>query len=115
MLELNGLSVRITRGDTAALAVTLTGDVPPNGSRAIVTLKRAVGTAAIWEKRLSVQDGVVSITLAHEDTNITPGEYRWDMRLIMYAANGLPAEIITPFTPQPWRVLEVVGDVPPNA
>ncbi|MEG1892072.1 MAG: hypothetical protein RSB91_05425 [Clostridia bacterium] len=105
MLALNELNIRITRGDTAWLMIQLSGDVPADGTEAVITLKRGqLEATPIWVKREQVRGGVVTLRLANEDTELPLGAYRWDMRLKM------DGEIVTPFTPRRFEVVEAVGD-----
>lgn len=107
MFTVSGRDITISRGDTGTLTVTLTGDVPDDGTVALVTLRRDVNkTDAVWEKRISILDGAIVIPLTKADTDIPWFDYVWDIRLLYQ--NG---DIYTPFEPALFRVCEVVGDV----
>ena len=105
MLKVDKGSVMVSRGDTGNLTVQFDGDVPQDGTLALVTVKKnPVKTEFLWEKRLTVQGGRIDIRLNTEDTNFPPDKYYWDVRLLR------GAEIFTPVEPQPFTVLEVVGN-----
>ena len=107
MFSVNGNNITISRGDTGALTVTLTGDVPADGTIALVTVREDINmAAAVWEKRIEINDGTMVIPILSEDTDIPPMDYYWDIRLLYQ--NG---DIYTPFAPALFRVCEVVGDV----
>ncbi|MEG2252427.1 MAG: hypothetical protein RSC98_05245 [Clostridia bacterium] len=105
MLQLDGLMICVTRGDTAWLTLRFEGLVPSDGTEAWATLKRHVGDAVpIWKKRLVVVGGAVTLRLTTADTELPFGLYRWDLRLRM------DGETLTPFSPQIFEIAEVVGD-----
>ena len=107
MFTVNGKDVVISKGDTGKITVTFTGEVPENGTVALVTLRESVNKCeAVWEKRVAVHDGVIVIDLSSEDTDIPFFSYVWDIRLIY--ENG---DIYSPFPPAKFTVCEVVGDV----
>lgn len=112
-------NISITRGDTATLELTFTGDVPGENDRVIASLKKNPKKAdEIWEKELELygsgtgDDGEPYTTylleLASADTEGQAfGGYFWDLR-ILYA----DGQITTPFPPAAFNVLEVVTDLP---
>ena len=106
MFSLSGLDISITKGDTGTVAVTLTGEVPPNGTIALVSVKkRPNSNNLIWEKRFPIQDGAFSFDLTQADTELSPARYWWDIRLL-YESGA----VFTPMEPSAFIILEVVGD-----
>ena len=104
MLTINGFQITVSRGDTGSVTLNFSGDAPADGVTAVVTLKQKVEAAApVWEKRLTILGGGVTFELTRQDTDHAPGVYFWDVRLV----NG--DSVLTPLTPQPFRILEVVG------
>lgn len=112
----NGIS--ITRGDTAGLEITFTGDAPEGNDTVLATLKKSARKdSAIWQKELELTESGVSqssafstytLELNSEDTLDLPfGSYLWDIR-ILYS----DGQITTPFAPAAFNVLEVVTDLP---
>lgn len=105
MIDIHGTEICISRGDTASISFCLSGNVPSDGTIAIVTLKKHVGAEnKLWEKRLTVSGGQVALTLGSADTDLAPGDYTYDLRLVS------ADEVITPLPPQLFRVIGVVGD-----
>lgn len=106
MLNATNREVTVSKGDTGSLIIRFSGDVPPDGTEVLVTLKKTAAAAkALWEKRLIALDGQTLVRLATEDTSLPPGVYSWDVRLLW------AGEVITPAPPRPFIILEVVGDV----
>lgn len=109
MLEVQGTSVKISRGDTARIVIEL-DTAPAKDTKALVTLKRRPGMEheAMWEKQLDVEGNQITLDLNSEDTNHKPGVYWWDVRLTGTAENE--RELVqTVFLPAPFEVIEVVG------
>lgn len=108
MLNVEGLKISISRGDTGSITVTFTGqDTPPDGTIAQVTLQKTIDSEdQIWEKRLTVSSGRVTIPFYTEDTNLTRGKYCWCLRLLY--ANG---DVYTPMEePQVFIILAANGE-----
>ena len=105
MIRTNGHEMIVSRGDTASVTMNFSGDVPEDGTTAVITLKKSTRAQAnVWEKRLTVEDGAVVMELENEDTDLEPGTYMWDVRLLMDGG-----KVYTPIRPAPFTVLEVVG------
>lgn len=103
----NSTMMAVSKGDSGYFTVTITGDVPPNGTEAIFTIKRKLDGQASLIKHLSLVDGEVLIELSSQDTNkLDPGKYFWDLRIIISET-----EVATPVPPSLFQVLGVVGDV----
>ena len=103
----NSTMMAVSKGDSGYFTVTITGDVPANGTEALFTVKKNLGGRASLIKHLSVIDGEVLIELTSQDTNkLEPGKYYWDLRIIFSET-----EVATPVPPSLFQVLEVAGDV----
>lgn len=107
MLNVDGLDIAITRGDTGQFTITFTGDdKPENGCVVIISLKKTkTSTYPQWEKRLTVSNDTVTVTLTSTDTDQAFGQYWWDARIIFRDGT-----VYTPMNPASFRVLEVIGD-----
>lgn len=108
MLEVNGLKISVSRGDTGSITVTFTGqDTPPDGTIALVVLQKTLDSPEpVWEKRLEIASGRVTIPFYTEDTNHPHGRYYWCLRLLY--ANG---DVYTPMErPQVLDILPASGE-----
>lgn len=108
MLEVNGLKISVSRGDTGSVTVTFTGqDTPPDGTIALVVLQKTMDCPEpIWEKRLTVLNGRVTIPFFSGDTNFLRGMYCWCLRLLY--ENG---DVYTPMEkPQAFEILAASGE-----
>ena len=108
MLDLKGLNIFVSKGDTGNITVTFTGeDTPPDNTIALVTVKKTADREEhIWEKELTVTNARVVIPLRTVDTDLAYGRYYWDLRLLY--DNG---DVYTPMKPAEFRVVETIGDV----
>lgn len=105
MLEVRGLDIRISQGDTATILIGLQNEEPIEGE-AVITLKRNVGDRMnVWEKRVHIVDNEVPVYLESADTNLPARVYWWDVRLLLDGA------VQTPWKPHRLEVMEAIGDV----
>lgn len=107
MLNINGQSIEVTRGDTGAFTVTFTGtDAPEDGAVVQFSIKKTrTSENVLIEKNLTVASHIIYITLLPEDTNLPFGQYWWDVR-ILYRDGS----VYTPMIPASFKVLEVIGN-----
>lgn len=107
MLNVEGNDIDITKGDTGQYTISFTGaDKPEDGCVVLVSLKKTkTSQTPIWEKRLTVADDRVVVTLTSADTDIAFGQYWWDARILFRDGT-----IYTPMAPASFKVLEVIGD-----
>lgn len=107
MLNVDGLDIGITRGDTGQFTITFTGDdKPENGCVILVSLKKTkTSTYPLWEKRLIVNNDTITVTLTSADTDLAFGQYWWDARITFRDGT-----IYTPMAPASFKILEVIGD-----
>lgn len=107
MLDIRGLDIYISRGDTETLVVDFECDVPPDNTQVIMTLKRYPNNSnALWVKNAVVKNGSFTVRFSSSDTNFTPSIYKYDIKLVYE-----DGEIYTPMLPADFHILEVVGDV----
>jgi len=96
MIAINGLTIKIHKGNAAGFQLHLTGEeLPEDGTniRFRVRKNENYNNPAI-EKNVPIQNGIVDIDLYPEDTaNLTPGEYHWNLA-VMYDGDD------------PWTLLE---------
>lgn len=84
MLEVDGLKISISRGDTGSVTVTFTGeDTPADGTVAQIELMRTMDSPdPLWVKQLTVSSGRVTIPFFAEDSDYPRGMYCWILRLL---------------------------------
>ncbi len=120
MFEIKGRRIRLTRGDTAEILIRAEGVTFEPEDRAIFTVKEEADERRPKVEKVvtPAQDGLCTILLESEDTaDMRPGAYVWDIRFALGCTldgEGQiqnAASVITPFAPQPFEVLEAVGDV----
>lgn len=120
MFEIKGRRIRLTRGDTAELIVAATGTAFTAEDRAVFTLKREARNREVLVRLPVVPDadGRCVFALQSADTgSLEPGTYWWDVRFVLGAKLDEAGDVtdgtavVTPFAPQPFEVLEAVGDV----
>ena len=109
MVEVNGLKISISRGDTGSVTINFTGqDAPADGVVALVVLQKTQDSEKpIWEKEITIEDSKAVIAFRTEDTrNLSRGKYCWCLRLLY--PNG---DIYTPMRkPQEFEVLPANGE-----
>lgn len=108
MLEINGKNIEVSRQDTGQFTVTFSGqDKPEDGATILVSLKKTKNSdKPIWEKRYTVADDVITVTLTSQDTDLAFGQYWWDARILFRDGT-----VFTPMLPASFKVVEVIGDV----
>lgn len=104
------MGITISRGDTAAVEITISGDTPQDSNDVVVaSLKQsAEQKRCIWRKELQkISEDTWILVIDSEDTiNLPFREYAWDLR-ILYADGN----VTTPFSPQPFVVSPVITDI----
>ena len=100
-------AISITRGDSAGITFTFTGDTPSESDSVILAVKKNVNSKTeIFRKALTRNDDAsYSVSFDPDDTEDLPfgSFYRWDLR-ILYADGS----VVTPISASPFVVMEVV-------
>lgn len=110
VVDEKNMAITITRGDTATLEVSFSGDAPGQEDLVIASLKRGVGKGKALKEwtLLREENGQYLMQIKSEDTEPLPfGEYAWDLRIIYN-----DGQITTPFAACPFVVSAVVTDLP---
>lgn len=101
--------IEVSRGDTAVLRIDLSGRDLPEGTDAVFTVKQNISDEEpVLQKRFNASDEVLSIVLTSQETNLEPGVYYWDVRLLIPLESG-GYEVYTPMEYAAFVVLDVVG------
>lgn len=107
MYSVDNLNITLTRGDSAALELTFTGeDAPAAGDLVALALKPNPRVPeAKWEKTAEPdEEHKVLFRFLPEDTQDLPfGTYWWDVRI--FYSDGA---VVTPVAPHRFNVVEVV-------
>lgn len=99
------LNVVASRGDSDMREFLLHGnDIPDSGITALVTLKKTLNSAAIWQKRIPVINQRFNVVFSSEDTNLAVGKYYWDIRLLFDDGS-----VTTPLDVSSFKIVDVVG------
>ncbi len=110
MVVINGYDIELSRGDTLALRIDLSGRDLPEGSDGVMTIKKHIRSdEVVLQKRFNASDEKLDIVLSPEDTNLEPGVYCWDVRLQIPSELG-GYEVYTPMEYASFVVLPVVGE-----
>ncbi len=110
MIRTNGYDVELTSGDDLFLRIDLEGRDLPEGSQAVMTVKKSVrDLSPLIEKIVDASGEILTLHLTHEETALAPGSYFWDVRLIIPAGDG--CEVYTPMEYAALVILEAVGQV----
>lgn len=109
MVRFDGYNIELTRGDTLMIRIDLFGRDLPEGTQAVLTVKKNVRSA---EKLIcewfDASQEALSICLTPEKTDLPPGVYVWDVRLRIPLADG-SFEVVTPMDYAAFAVLSAVG------
>lgn len=117
MFSVEGMHISLSVGDTGAVKITETGHTFTSGDKAIFTVRGGDGTAVIEEPHDIEADGsFVQYFLNNDTDRFAPGNYTWDVRYVInpyYEGERITSgdQVITPFLPQPFTLLSVVGRV----
>lgn len=110
MVKIDGCDIQLSRGDSLFLRIDLAGRDLPDGTDAIFTVKKNVKNDEILiQKRVNASAEVVSILLSSRETDLPPGVYYWDLRLLIPLPSG-GYGVETPMDYAAFVVTEVVGD-----
>ena len=119
MLDVNGLCVRITRGDSGLLTIRTRGNHAfTERDRAVFTVRRRGGGVLMCTVLTPDGRGQVQVPFESKETEgFKPGMYEWDIRYVLDAVIGEDGtvsggrEVITPMRPGEFEVLKAVGKV----
>lgn len=109
MLEVKGQNILLTRGDTAALTLTLEGDYVPDGTEMKFTIKKApTDSRALVMKTVETESNRAVLALEPGDTQqLQPGQYVYDVRVKAALAEGVTGT----YTPMIYGVFQLLDNV----
>lgn len=125
MFDVEGTTIRMSRGDTGAVRFRVTAkykgtDTPYNfgeNDRAVFSIKDSTGSL-VKEKYCPIVDNAYIVVFYNADTDtVSPGNFSWDVRYVInpyYNSAGKIVDgdqVVTPTMPQTMNLLSVVGDI----
>lgn len=116
MFDVNGRTIRISRGDTGLIRFAAEGIELTEKDLCVFTVKRRSG-GAVMQKVIEPEENAYLIPFTNADTEIPVGDYEWDIRIALDAQTDGTGrvtggrEIITPWPPATLRIAKAVGNV----
>ena len=121
MFSVDGYSITLSRGDTAAFRINISfnGDYTPEATdRVLFTIKDGSGQIVKQKIYALDENNGFNVYLYNDDTDdLSVASYRWDIRYVIhpyYDPSGKIADgdqVITPELPMGITLLSVVGDI----
>lgn len=115
-VDMTRSAIELTRGDTGAVTISVTGYTFGPDDRALFSIKS--GGQIIKQRAYELVNNEFTVTFYNADTeNLAPGSYSWDVRYVInpyYSEDGNIIDgdqIITPNEPMTVTVLQAVGDI----
>lgn len=105
MLNIVGLYIEINRGNAAGLTFHFEGeDAPEDGTEVVFQVASRCHTEEpLIEKRLTVEDGTITVSFVPEDTKqLAPGLYYWNA-CIQYENGEEPWTVL-----RDWQQLQIL-------
>lgn len=111
MYRIDGYDIELTRGDSLSLRIDLKGRDLPEGTEAVLTVKKRVRDAQpVLVKRCDASGEILTVALETQETDIAPGTYVWDVRVCIPREDGT-VEVVTPMEYAALTILNAVGTV----
>ena len=118
VFNVEGKSIRLTAGDTAAIVINVGGYTFTENDAVIFTIKSTSGDVVIYRECHPDANGDILVCFYNSETEgWGAGVYRWDIRAVIHAYRDATGKIvngdqvITPFEPQTFELLAPVGTV----
>lgn len=110
MVMINGMGIRVTRGDSVRFTIHLTGRELPDGTMKLFSVKKRAWQheQPAIELYIPVLGNDVEVILPPDMTDIVAGEYVWDLRVMEDSDEG--TEVLTPMEYASFEVMEAIGD-----
>lgn len=117
MFSVDGTKITLSRGDTGAFKITVSGYTFGENDRCVFTIKSGNGQI-VKQRAYPMVDNAFTVTLFNSDTDsFNPGGYTWDVRWVInpyYDSSGKVVDgdqVLTPSNPMELNLLTVVGDI----
>ena len=80
MLVIHKHEIHIPRGEPGSFDIQYTSEPPADGTRILFSVKKDEDDeTALIEKVMEAADGKITVELTSEDTDLEPGNYKWDL------------------------------------
>lgn len=80
MLVIHNKEIYIPKGEPGSFYIRYTSEPPADGTKVLFSVKKDEDDEnALIEKLMEVTDGKVTVELDSSDTNLEPGNYKWDI------------------------------------
>lgn len=80
MLVIHKREIHIPKGETDSFNIEYTSDPPVDGTILVFSVKKTEeDPEPVIEKSLIVMDGKATVELLGDETDLEPGEYKWDL------------------------------------
>jgi len=117
MFIVDGNTISLSRGDTGAIQIDVTGYTFGSDDRALFSIKAGNGQV-VKQKAYQMVNNSFTVTFFNSDTDtLNPGSYSWDVRYVIHpyydeAGNIVDGnQVLTPNLPMQCNLLTVVGDI----
>lgn len=117
MFQVDGTTIRMSRGDTGTVTIGVSGYTFESNDRALFSMRNK-GGSIIRQEAYEIENNEVTIAFVNSDTDsLSPGDYEWDIRFIIgpkYDENQAiydGDEVITPNLPMSIQLLPTVGQI----
>lgn len=118
MFDVNGMSIKMTAGDTGAFVMHVTGYEFGANDYLIFTVKTGSGGVMIERPYQPDANGDILVCFYNSETEgYGAGLYLWDVRIVINAyrneKNRIISgdQVITPYEPQSFELISPVGTV----
>lgn len=80
MLVIHNHEIYIPKGEPGSFDIRYTSEPPADGTRILFSVKKDEDDEnALIEKLMTVEDGMITVELESSDTDLEPGNYKWDL------------------------------------
>lgn len=80
MLVIHNHDIYIPKGEPGSFDIQYTSEPPADGTRILFSVKKDEDDeTALIEKVMEAADGKITVELTSEDTDLEPGNYKWDL------------------------------------
>lgn len=80
MLVIHNHEIYIPKGEPGSFDIQYTSEPPADGTRILFSVKKDEDDeTALIEKVMEAADGKITVELTSEDTDLEPGNYKWDL------------------------------------